>query len=113
MLVLQTVRFPASRSESESMSRIWKMLKKLSAKTFELRGAMQRTSTYLVMSHDSNELTLTLKGDRPILRGPGEGRSENFSNIRYALSYVISRAGGKIGSSLLRSTFPVLVTLAY
>ncbi|GLB08494.1 hypothetical protein AtubIFM57258_004384 [Aspergillus tubingensis] len=63
---------------------------------------MQRTSTYLVMSHDSNELTLTLKDDRPILHGPGEGRSENFSNIRYALSYIISRAGGKLGSSLLR-----------
>ncbi|KAL3254715.1 hypothetical protein ABHI18_008743 [Aspergillus niger] len=102
MLVLQTFRFPASRSEPGSMSRIWKMLRKLSAKTFKLGGAMQRTSTYLVMSHDSNELTLTLQDDRPILRGPGEGRSENFSNIRYALSYVISRAGGKIGSSLLR-----------
>ncbi|GKZ48512.1 hypothetical protein AbraIFM66951_000584 [Aspergillus brasiliensis] len=105
MLVLQTVRFPIPRSISGSMSRAWKdisKLKLLSFKPSRLKGAMQRTSTYLVMSHDSNELTLTLKDDRVVLRGPGEGRSANFSNIRHVLSYVISRAGAKIGSSLLR-----------
>ncbi|PYH65952.1 FAD/NAD(P)-binding domain-containing protein [Aspergillus vadensis CBS 113365] len=105
MLVLQTIRLPAPWSISESISRFGETISKfklLPFKLYKVRGAMQRTSTYLVMSHDSNELTLTLKDDRPILRGPGEGQSENFSNIRYALSYVISRAGGKIGSSLLR-----------
>ncbi|BCS10822.1 hypothetical protein ALUC_40162S [Aspergillus luchuensis] len=105
MLVLQTIRFPAPWSISESISRFGETISKfklLPFKLYKVRGAMQRTSTYLVMSHDSNELTLTLKDGRPILHGPGEGRSENFSNIRYALGYVISRAGGKIGSSLLR-----------
>ncbi|PYI01538.1 FAD/NAD(P)-binding domain-containing protein [Aspergillus sclerotiicarbonarius CBS 121057] len=101
MFMLQTARDPATLALS-GVSQCWKAISSLKFLLKPSDGdAMQRTSTYLVMSHDSNELTLTLTKDRLILRGPGEGRSENFSGIRNMLSYVVSRAGGKIGFSPL------------
>lgn len=62
-------------------------------------GAIQRTSTYLIMSHDSNEITLTLKDDKPYLRGVGEGRSKNILRIKDSLERVIKRAGASMGFS--------------
>ncbi|EAW17024.1 uncharacterized protein NFIA_003800 [Aspergillus fischeri NRRL 181] len=62
-------------------------------------GAIQRTSTYLVMSHDSNEITLTLKNGQPYLRAPAEGRSAHFKWIKAILSEVLGRSGENIGFS--------------
>ncbi|KAL3490041.1 hypothetical protein BJX62DRAFT_238495 [Aspergillus germanicus] len=36
-------------------------------------GAMQRTATYLVMGHDSNEIALSLRDDQPHLQAGGPG----------------------------------------
>lgn len=63
------------------------------------RGTIQRTATYLVMSHDTNELTLTLENDKPLLRGPAESHSYHAVGIRKALDRAIRRTGAKTGFS--------------
>ncbi|KAL4929539.1 uncharacterized protein BDV17DRAFT_57214 [Aspergillus undulatus] len=62
-------------------------------------SAIQRTATYLVMSHDSNEITMTLEGNRPRLRGVGEGRAQNVRQIIGALEGLIRRSGARMGYS--------------
>ncbi|PWY86597.1 FAD/NAD(P)-binding domain-containing protein [Aspergillus sclerotioniger CBS 115572] len=98
-LMLQTMRYPTALSLSGAVSQCWKAIYSLKSRILNpsVGDALQRTSTYLVMSHDSNELTLVLKNDQLILSGPGEGRSENCTNLRNMLGNMVSRAGGKIG----------------
>jgi hypothetical protein len=62
-------------------------------------GSLQRTSTYLVMSYDSNEITLTLKDDKLRLRGPVEGRTEHFAQMKRAVRGLFSRTGADMGFS--------------
>ncbi|KAF9890820.1 hypothetical protein FE257_005391 [Aspergillus nanangensis] len=63
-------------------------------------GAIQRTATYLVMSHDTNEITLGLEGDnKPFLRGPAESHTDHAVGLRAALVRIIERAGAKVGYS--------------
>ncbi|KAL3461657.1 FAD/NAD(P)-binding domain-containing protein [Aspergillus heterothallicus] len=62
-------------------------------------GAMQRTATYLIMSHDSNEITLTLDGDKPLLQGGSEGRSRSMCRIADMMNRVVEQSGGKLGFS--------------
>ncbi|KAL2831638.1 hypothetical protein BJY01DRAFT_260427 [Aspergillus pseudoustus] len=74
-------------------------------------GAMQRTATYLVMSHDSNEISLTLKGDDPHLEAGAEGRSQNVSRILRIINTAVELAGGKLGFSYFGNTSsPSLLT---
>ena len=67
-------------------------------------GAIQRTATYLIMSHDSNELTLTLKGDKLVLRGPAEGRSEHFAGVKAILNKALGHFGETMGYSYFYGT---------
>lgn len=60
-------------------------------------GAIQRTATYLVMSHDSNELYLTMEGDKVRLRGPAEGRSVHLSGIREMVKMALTHAQARLG----------------
>ncbi|KAJ5666351.1 Glucose-methanol-choline oxidoreductase C-terminal, partial [Penicillium maclennaniae] len=62
-------------------------------------GALQRTSTYLVMSHDSNEITLTLENDQLCLQAPSEGRLENFKKIKDLLSTLFGCTQASMGFS--------------
>ncbi|CEJ56572.1 hypothetical protein PMG11_02774 [Penicillium brasilianum] len=62
-------------------------------------GALQRTSTYLIMSHDSNEMTLTLKDGQPHLRAPKEGRSKHFKWMKGLLEELFILTGAKMGYS--------------
>ncbi|KAL4811603.1 hypothetical protein BDW67DRAFT_179441 [Aspergillus spinulosporus] len=48
-------------------------------------GAIQRTATYLAMSHDNNEVTLTLEYDDPHLQGAGEGHGANILSVKRCL----------------------------
>ncbi|KAE8422651.1 FAD/NAD(P)-binding domain-containing protein [Aspergillus pseudocaelatus] len=74
-------------------------------------GAIQRTATYLVMSHDSNELTLTLTNDKPCFRGPAEGRSENRARILKILRTMVSRTGATLGYSYFYGLYEDEVTV--
>ncbi|KAL4798780.1 hypothetical protein BDV19DRAFT_385863 [Aspergillus venezuelensis] len=62
-------------------------------------GAVQRTATYLIMSHDSSEVRLTLESDKPRLRGVGEGRAYNIGRIRGALKSMLNWSGAGMGFS--------------
>ncbi|RAL03117.1 FAD/NAD(P)-binding domain-containing protein [Aspergillus ibericus CBS 121593] len=113
VLMWQTARLLVAPSLAGGVQQCWKVISNLTIRLLNPSkgGAMQRTSTYLVMSHDSNELTLTLENDRLLLRGPAEGRSEKFSEIRNMLRSVVSRAGGKIGFSPLSGSQKAEVTV--
>jgi hypothetical protein len=55
---------------------------------------MQRTATYLVMGHDSNEITLSLKDDRPHLQSGAEERLQNATHITQVIERVTNLMGG-------------------
>lgn len=57
----------------------------------------QRISTYFVMSHDSNEASLTMTGGKPLYRAPAEGRSEHFVVMKAILNKFVKPSGAKIG----------------
>ncbi|KAJ0422037.1 FAD/NAD(P)-binding domain-containing protein [Aspergillus carlsbadensis] len=58
-------------------------------------GAVQRTATYLIMSHDSNELTLSLKDDEPHFVAGAEGRLRNATRITQVIQQVVHLMGGR------------------
>ncbi|KAJ5823412.1 hypothetical protein N7447_005752 [Penicillium robsamsonii] len=102
MLTLQTMKSQALCclfNPREQTRKIIASLRSLLFGPYAHNGALQRTSTYLVMSHDSNEATLTLKGDQLYLRGPAEGRSEHFGGIRKVFKDLFSRTGAMMGFS--------------
>ena len=97
--MMQTIRSRGTLS-------LWRQLRAFAASAKSLvlgaqvrDGAIQRTSTYLVMSHDSNELALTMKNDRMLLKGPAEGRSAHFARLKAILGESLHRHGAKIGFS--------------
>ena len=67
--------------------------------------ASQRISTYFVMSHDSNEATLTMKDGKPLYRAPAEGRSEHFTVMKAILNKFIEPSAAKIGCFYLFGNF--------
>lgn len=64
-------------------------------------GSMNRTQTYLVMSHDSSEAIITLTGDKPYLQFTGVGRTERVDKVRE----VLATASGAIGGTLIDAPF--------
>lgn len=114
MLTMQTVKsqvlsfFLNPRLE---ISKSLAALRSLLLGPYARGGSLHRTSTYLVMSHDSNEITLTLKEDKLRLRGPAEGRTEHFAQMKRMIRGLIARTGADMGFSyfygilLLLSTF--------
>ncbi|KAJ5153414.1 uncharacterized protein N7482_009892 [Penicillium canariense] len=65
------------------------------------KGSTEKTQVYLVMSHDSNQATLTLQDDRPILKFLGVGRSEH---VEY-LDSVLAQATNAVGGTYVGSPF--------
>jgi hypothetical protein len=102
MLILQTFAEKApfvTPSRWLEAKRLFAALKSLLLGPYSTGGALQRTATYLVMSHDSNELSLVLKGDKVVLRGPAEGRSEHFTTMKGILGRFLRSSGAKMGFS--------------
>ena len=65
------------------------------------KGSIERTQTYLIMSHDSNQASLTLKDDQIVLEFLGVGRSEH---VEY-LNDVLKRATQAVGGTFVQSPF--------
>ncbi|KUJ19631.1 FAD/NAD(P)-binding domain-containing protein [Mollisia scopiformis] len=63
------------------------------------KGSIERTQTYLIMSHDSNQATLTLKDDKPILEFLGVGRSDHVEYLNDILRQATQAVGGTYVSS--------------
>jgi hypothetical protein len=108
MFTLQTVKDEAmsfiSNPRKETRRTI-ASLKSFLLGPYTRGGALQRTSTYLIMSHDSNEMTLTLDGDQLCLRAPSEGRSENFKKIQKILRGLFGRTKANMGFSYFYGEF--------
>lgn len=64
-------------------------------------GSSQRTQTYLIMSHDSNQAVMTLKNDKPVLKFLGVGRSDH---VNY-LNDLLAKATAAVGGTFVNSPF--------
>ncbi|KAK8242173.1 hypothetical protein IWZ00DRAFT_443295 [Phyllosticta capitalensis] len=64
-------------------------------------SSLNRTQTYLIMSHDSNEAILSLENDKPYLQFLGVGRTQHVKK----LNEVLVKATAAIGGTLVKSPF--------
>ena len=64
-------------------------------------GSIERTQTYLIMSHDDNQAILTLKDGKPYLQFLGVGRTDHVTR----LNKVLEDATNKIGGTFINSPF--------
>lgn len=58
------------------------------------KGSIEKTQVYLIMSHDSNQATLTLKNDQPVLEFMGVGRSGHVKKLNAILKDATEAVGG-------------------
>ncbi|PMD29237.1 GMC oxidoreductase [Hyaloscypha variabilis F] len=58
------------------------------------KGSIERTQTYLIMSHDSNQASLTLKDDKIVLEFLGVGRTEHVEYLNDVLKHATQAVGG-------------------
>ncbi|KAL4947802.1 hypothetical protein BDW69DRAFT_177696 [Aspergillus filifer] len=87
------------QSPRMQINRALAALKSLILGPYTPGGAVQRTATYLIMSHDSSEVRLTLESDNARLCGVGEGRAHNISRIRDTLEAMLNWSGAGMGFS--------------
>jgi hypothetical protein len=59
-------------------------------------GSVERTQTYLIMSHDSNEGILALAGDKPTLQFIGVGKTERVGILRDLMTKATNDIGGTL-----------------
>ncbi|PVH90904.1 FAD/NAD(P)-binding domain-containing protein [Periconia macrospinosa] len=64
-------------------------------------GSVERTQTYLIMSHDSNEGILALSGDKATLQFLGVGNTERVTILRE----LMTKASNEIGGTLVDEPF--------
>ncbi|KAK5676539.1 hypothetical protein LTS10_010840 [Elasticomyces elasticus] len=57
-------------------------------------GSLERTQTYLIMSHDSNQARMTLEDGKVALRFLGVGRSEHTAYLNGILGKITGAVGG-------------------
>lgn len=57
-------------------------------------GSVERTQTYLIISHDSNHAVMTLENDKPAIRWEGVGRSDHVRHLNALLAQITSAIGG-------------------
>ncbi|KAK7613132.1 hypothetical protein JOL62DRAFT_498300 [Phyllosticta paracitricarpa] len=75
-------------------------------------SSLNRTQTYLVMSHDSNEAILSLENDKPYLQFLGVGRTQHAKRLNEVLAKATSAIGGKlVRSPMYSSSQPEEVTV--
>ena len=107
MFIFQTTGKQAPFSPKDfrcQLRKILAALKSLIISPYANGGAIQRTATYLIMSHDSNELTLTLKDDKVALRAPAEGRSQHYTGLKAVFNAALCRSGENMGYSYFYGT---------
>jgi hypothetical protein len=72
------------------------------------KGAMERTQVYLIMSHDSSQVYLTLKDDKPMLEFIGAGRGDRVKEL-YA---TLEKATAAVGDTFVYNPFHALMCKA-
>ena len=105
MFMLQMIRqWFSGQGGFPSFRQIVSSTKSLVLGAYVKGGAIQRTATYLVMSHDSNQITLTLEDDNVKLSSPGEGHSSQISRIQKRILPALSNSGTRPGYSYFYGT---------
>lgn len=84
--------FPAM-SIGTQVSKLYSRLRSL-VNPYAVAGALERTQTYLIMSHDNNQATLTLEGTQPVLRFAEVGRSDLVAKYNKFLGEITNDVGG-------------------
>lgn len=69
------------------------------------RESLERTQTYLVMSHDSNQGSLSLRNDKPNLKYSVNGRTEHVNYLGELLTKATNAVGGTHVNTPFRQTF--------
>jgi len=59
-------------------------------------GSMNRTQTYLIMSHDNNEAMLTMEGDKPHLKFVGVAETKQVRRLHEVLVEATRAIGGTL-----------------
>ncbi|KAL1612873.1 hypothetical protein SLS60_001103 [Paraconiothyrium brasiliense] len=85
----------------EVLRHVFARLKSRAFGPYAVGGSVDRTQTYLVMSHDSNEAILTMTGDKPYLQFTGVGRTQRVEHMRE----VLKTASNAIGGALIDAPF--------
>ncbi|KAJ4302940.1 hypothetical protein N0V90_001831 [Kalmusia sp. IMI 367209] len=80
-----------------ALRRLWSSAKSRIFGPYVQDGSINRTQTFLVMSHDNNEAILTLAGDKPYLQFAGVGRTKQIGQLRD----VLARASNVIGATFV------------
>jgi hypothetical protein len=96
MLIMQTFMH---RVFSWDPWRLLAAIKSLVFGAYVQGGAIVRTATYLVMSHDSGEVSMSLEKDRPVLKGPRGGRSKRRGQLKEEFGHTMKASGAKMGFS--------------
>jgi hypothetical protein len=94
--------FPAQWGSVEKVRHFLSRQKSRVFGPYSSGGSMQRTQVYLIMSHDSNQATLTLnESGKPIMRFLGVGRSQH---VTY-LNNVLAKATNAVGGTFINNPF--------
>jgi hypothetical protein len=67
---------------------LWSRLQSRVLGPYTAGGSVDRTQTYLLMSHDSNEGILALQGNKPLLQFVGVGRTERVTKLRDVMTKI-------------------------
>jgi hypothetical protein len=87
-------RAPSHISSYKRMTRILARIASHLLGPYFHKGNMQKSQVYLIMSHDSNQATLTLKDDKLVLKFLGVGRSRHAKKLRNLLAKATAIVGG-------------------
>jgi choline dehydrogenase-like flavoprotein len=94
--------YPENNSSRSEFDRLRKFFAKASTKMmgpYTPGSSVNRTQVYLIMSHDSNEATLTLEGDKAYLRFLGVARDPHVRQLNKFLAKATHAVGGVLVNS--------------
>lgn len=94
--------YPEDKKSAGRYSRLRKFLAKTGTKflgPYSPGSSINRTQTYLIMSHDSNEAALTLEGGKPYLRFLGVGRTRHVEKLNRFMAAATHAVGGVLVNS--------------
>ncbi|KAF8242796.1 FAD/NAD(P)-binding domain-containing protein [Wilcoxina mikolae CBS 423.85] len=94
--------YPENNASQSGYNRLRKFLASAETKImgpYSPGSSINRTQIYLIMSHDSNEATLTLEGDKAYLRFLGVGRGKHITELNKFLAKATHAVGGVLVNS--------------
>jgi hypothetical protein len=93
---------------------IWSMMLSRMFGPYVKGGSVDRTMTYLLMSHDSNEGILSLQGNRPLLQFIGVGRTARVTRLRETMKTIAGAIGGTlVDGPFAAGTFAIMLCSVY